>query len=125
MSNHRHMPAWARRDQEVRFCDRFVGGGTGNPTLPMVAKNGAFIDTMVRTGVGTFTGTFRDSYPELCGLSWGIIGTTAGLDVRFTAIDLVAKTFALTTEVGAVATDVATTDTVYLTFNVRNSGQNQ
>jgi hypothetical protein len=125
MSNHRHNPAWSRRDQEISICDHVVGGGGGNPTLPMVAKYGAYIDTMIRTGTGTYTGTLRDSYPELCGIAFIFVGTTAGLDVRFTAIDVVAKTFALTAEVGAVATDMAATDTLYLTFRVRNSGQNQ
>jgi hypothetical protein len=87
---------------------------------------GGEVVSAVRTGAGTFNLTFRKKYPELkcCGEP-GIIGTTAGLDGRFSAFDTTAGTATLVLEVGAVATDPATTDFVHLSWFVRNSGFNK
>lgn len=107
---------------------KIVGGGAaGNPTLPEATQyGGGEIATCIYAGsTGTYTGTFRKKYPQLLSIvEPGILGVTAGIKIRFTAIDFAAGTFAFTAEVGAVATDLATTTTVYFTFIVRNSGRN-
>jgi len=115
---------------DVQFLTaRIVGGGAAtNPTLPEATfYGGGEIATCVYAGAtGTYTGTFRKKYPELLALGRPmIVGTTAGLHIRFTAIDVAAGTFAFTAEVNATATDIATADTVYFTWTVRNSGRNR
>lgn len=107
---------------------KIVGGGAAtDPTLPEATNyGGGEIATCIYAGsTGTYTGTFRHAYPQL--LSVGepaIVGATAGLRIRFTAIDVAAKTFAFTAEVNTTATDIPTTSTVYFNFTVRNSGRN-
>lgn len=86
---------------------------------------GGEVVSATRTGTGTFDLVFRKSYPQLKSVFRPtVVGTTAGLSGRFTAIDVLAKTATLVMEVGAVATDPAATDTVHLQLLVRNSGRN-
>ncbi len=101
---------------------RFVGNTTSTGTVPTV--NNTDLVSINRTGTGVHTMVFKHKFPALIGYSRAVVGTTAGLDARLTAIDVTAGTATITTEVGAVATDAATTDTVYLTLFVRNSGFN-
>lgn len=86
---------------------------------------GGEVVSTARSGVGTHSIVFRHSYPQLKSIvAITILGTTAGLRARFTALDVTAKTATLTFEVGAVATDPAATDTVYLNLLVRNTHAN-
>lgn len=87
---------------------------------------GGEIVSAVRTGTGLFTLTLRKPYPQLKALcDPAILGTTAGLEVRFLTFDPVAKTATIVTEVGAVATDPAATDFLHFAWFVRNSGLNK
>jgi hypothetical protein len=114
-----------RRPDMVYIDDHLVGGGAGNPSRPNAGKYAEFITSAVRTGAGTYDLKFKDSFPILKGVRFGIVGTTAGLQGRCTAIDVKAKTATIKTEVGAVATDLANTDSLYIHLAVRNSGKNQ
>jgi len=103
---------------------RFVGNTTSTGTLPTTDNDD--IVSITRTGTGTHTMVWRHKYPGnvmfpdiMC------LGTTAGLQGRFTALDMAAGTATILTEVGAVATDAATTDTIYIRIDVRNSAKNQ
>lgn len=104
-----------------------VGNTTNAMTVAESAQRGAGeIVSCARADTGDFTIVFRHSYPELksiVGLEF--VGATAGLQARFTAIDVAAKTAAFTVEVGATPTDPATTDTLHIALLVRNSGFNK
>ncbi len=117
------------KDHVQFLTARIVGGGAAaDPSLPEASfYGGGEIETCIYAGAtGTYSGTFRHKYPELLALGRPmIVGTTAGLHIRFTAIDVAAGTFAFTAEVNATATDIATADTVYFTWVVRNSGRNR
>jgi hypothetical protein len=112
------------KPDRVHVTARFVGNTTSTGTIP--TADNPYITSINRTGAGVhtivwsqkFAGTVDD--PKVT-----TIGTTAGLQGRFTALDAAAGTATVTTEVGATATDAATTDTVYLSFWVRNSAKNQ
>jgi hypothetical protein len=103
------------------------GAGAADATLPESGNmGGGEIVSAKHTATGEFDLVFRFSYPELKSLFRpGVIGTTAGLSVRFTAFDPVAKTAHIVCEVGAVATDPASTDTIHFQWLVRNSGFNK
>jgi hypothetical protein len=102
---------------------RFVGNATSTGTLP--ATDNDDIVSITRTGVGTHTMVWRHKYPGTVMFpDIKCLGTTAGLSGRFTALDMTAGTATILTEVGAVATDAATTDTVFIRLDVRNSNQN-
>jgi len=104
---------------------KFVGGGAGAATLPEATQyGGGEIESMTRTGTGTHTIVWRHKYPALKSVSISVVGTTAGLTGRFTAIDLAAGTATIQLEVAATGTDAATTDTVYINITARNSGRN-
>lgn len=103
------------------------GAGAANMVNAEAANmGGGEVVSATRTGAGIFNLVFRHSYPELKSVCEpGVIGTTAGLRGRFSAFNAQAKTATLRLEVGAVATDPAATDFVYLTWAVRNSGFNK
>lgn len=103
------------------------GAGAADATLPEAANmGGGEIVSAKHTATGEFDLVFRFGYPELKSLFRpAVLGTTAGLGVRFTAFDPAAKTAHIVCEVGAVATDPATTDTIHFQWLVRNSGFNK
>lgn len=106
---------------------RIVGGGAAaDPTRPDSTDygGGEFATCIYAGSTGTYSGTFRKKYPELLSVHAQVLGVTAGLQIRFTAIDLAAGTFAFTAEVNTTATDLPTTTTVYFTFICRNSSRN-
>jgi hypothetical protein len=106
---------------------KIVGGGAAaDPTRPDSTRygGGEFATCIYAGSTGTYSGTFRKKYPELLSLEANVVGVTAGLKIRFTAIDVAAGTFAFTAEVNTTATDIPTTSTVFFTFYVRNSGRN-
>jgi hypothetical protein len=114
-----------RKAESEHVTAVLVGGGAAAMTNPEASQfGGGEIPTIVRTGTGTFTLTFRRTWPKGRYIGFGVVGTTAGLAARLSAFDPAAGTATLVTEVGAVATDPATTDTLTLNFKMRNSGRN-
>lgn len=77
-----------------------------------------------RQNTGEYDLTFKHSFPSGVPLKPMIVGTTAGLDARFTAWDPTTGTATVLFEVAAVATDPAATDDIYFAFLMRNSGLN-
>lgn len=77
------------------------------------------------SATGKYTVVFRHKYPELkFAPSFSFVGTTDGLNGQCSAIDVAAGTASIEIYVGNTATDLATTDTLYLMWAVRNSGRN-
>lgn len=105
---------------------KLAGAGAADMTLPEAANSGGGeVASAVRTGAGAFTLTFRKKYPALLSiLRPGHLGTTAGLTVRFLTLDPAAGTATIVCEVGAVATDPAVGDFLFLNWLVRNTGRN-
>lgn len=123
MANAEFYPVQAKKNEIKLEHVALVGAGATDLTLES-GVNGSFVTAATRTGAGTYSLTFRRTYPQLKGLSRMFVGTTAGLTARFSAFSASAGTATLVTEVGAVATDMAAADTLYLTFHFRNSGAN-
>lgn len=105
---------------------KLTGAGAANMVNAESANfGGGEVVSTARSGTGTFALTLRNSYPQLKGgMEPLVVGTTAGLRARFSAVDVQAKTATLVCEVGAVATDPATTDTIYIALLVRNTNAN-
>ncbi len=102
------------------------GAGAGDLTMTgREALNGEIVSA-VRTGAGKYTLTFRYVYPELKAAPiCSFVGTTDGLVGQCGSIDIVTNgTAALEIYVGSTPTDLATTDTIYLTWVARFSGKN-
>jgi hypothetical protein len=112
------------KSDRVHVTARFVGNTTSTGTIP--TADNPYITSITRTGAGVHTIVWALKFPgTVDDPKVTTIGTTAGLQGRFTALDASAGTATVTTEVAGTATDAATTDTVYLSFWVRNSGKNQ
>lgn len=126
MANRSTFPIVGLKSDTQLITAKLTGAGAADMVNAESANmGGGEVSSAVRTGTGTFTLTFRKKYPQLKSV-WkpATVGTTAGLTGRFSALDVAAGTATLVLEVGAVATDPASTDTVYLNFLVRNSGLN-
>ena len=123
----RKEPLSGVKTAEVLLTARLTGGGAG---LDMVNADSALAGggevvsaTFVSTGL--FDLVFRHSWVELKSQpNYGVGGTTVGLQGATVSIDVTAKTARMRLSVGNTVTDPATTDTVHLTWVVRDSGKN-
>lgn len=115
---------FAKSDAEL-LTMKFVGGAAGQPTLPEATLyGGGELSGVTWSATGQYACVLRRKYPELKSVDAYIVGATAGLQARVTAVDVRAGTMTIQTEVGAVATNAAATDTIYVRLIVRNSGRN-
>lgn len=117
-------PMSARKSDMVDADAKAVGAGAAD--LVISSSAGQVLATGVRTGAGTFDLTFKSRWKSPGGypMQPGIVGTTTGLVAIFTAWAPASGTATVKFSVGGVATDPATTDTIYFTFKLRNSGRN-
>jgi hypothetical protein len=115
----------ARTEMRV-LTAHFTGGGTG-ALVPLSPEdsNGDILST-TRTGVGTHTVVFRRFFPRLKVAPIFSFTGTLPLTGRCSAIDYTANppTATFVFSVGAFETDLPTTDTVDVTWIVRNSARN-
>lgn len=120
-------PVETPRTKVVLLYAHFTGAAAADCTLDtQEAANGEIL-TVAFSSTGVYTGTFRYLYPELKGapvLSSRAEGT-AGIFGKITAIDVAAGTFTLKTYVGSTLTNLATTDTLDMSWAVRASGKNK
>lgn len=122
MANRSTHPVETPKHAVTKLSMHAVGDGADELTLPELTQlGGGEIVSSERTGTGEHDLVFRHSYPQLEDVSINVVGATAGLRGRFTAIDVAAKTATLQLEVGATATDAASTDTIYIGLWVRNT----
>lgn len=127
MANRTTYPVVGVKTDLQLITAKLTGGGAAASMVNAESSNlgGGEVASATYSATGTYAIVFRHSYPQLKSvISVECVGTTAGLRGRFTAIDVKAKTATLLMEVGATATDVALTDTVYINLLVRNSGFN-
>lgn len=117
--------ATPRTDVHLLFAS-LVGAGTSNPTFPtQEALNGEILSA-TRTNTGKWDVTFRYTYPELKQAPvFSFVGTTDGLIGQCSAIDINAGTASFEFYVGSTPTDLATTDTVFISWAARFSGRNK
>lgn len=103
-----------------------TGGGSGNCTFDTAEGLNGEIVSLTRTGAGTYTAAFRYPYPELKKApTFSFVGATQNMNGRCSAIDVTAKTATFVFCIGGTPTDIPTTDTVYISWAVRNSGKNK
>jgi hypothetical protein len=101
----------------------FVGNATSEVTIP--TDDNPYVTSITRSDTGDHDIVWTEKFiGTVVDVGISVVGDTAGLTGRFTALDMAAGTGSITLEVGATATDAATTDTVYLHVWVRNSSQN-
>lgn len=125
--NRQTYPVTAPRTDVITLYAHFTGAAAADCTLDAQETLNGEILTVAHSSTGVYAGTFRYVYPELKGapiLSSRAEGT-AGIFGKVTAIDVAAGTFTLKTYVGSTLTDLATTDTLDMTWSVRNSGKNK
>lgn len=123
MANTGFFPVRSKRNEIIIEHGKLVGAAAASATVES-GGYAPFVTAAVWSATGTYALTFARKYPSLKGLALEFVGATAGLQARFTAIDVAAGTAALLVEVAGTATDMAATDTLYLTFHMRNSGAN-
>jgi hypothetical protein len=114
-----------RTDVQLLFAN-LIGNTTNNMTFSASEALNGEITTATRTAAGKHDIVFRHKYPELRSApSFRFVGTTDGLVGQCSAIDVAAGTASIEFYVGSTPTDLATTDTVYIEWSVRNSGKNK
>jgi hypothetical protein len=120
-------PVSSPRTETQTLFAHLIGAGAADLTLDAQGALNGEILTAARSGAGKYTLTFRYVYPELLQAPvCSFVGTTDGLVGQCSAIDITtAGTAALEIYVGSTPTDLATTDTIYLSWSVRNSGKNK
>lgn len=126
-SNRGHNPVESPRTQVKLLFAHFSGNSTSDCTFDsQEALNGEIV-SLTHSSTGVYAGTFRYVYPELKGAP--VVSSraegTAGIFGKVTAIDVTAGTFTLKTYVGNTLTDLATTDTLDMSWAVRASGKNK
>jgi hypothetical protein len=118
--------ATPRTDTQTLYA-HFTGAAASDCTFDAQEALNGEITALTHSSTGVYAGTLRFVYPELKGAP--IISSraegTAGIFGKVTAIDVTAGTFTLKTYVGNTLTDLATTDTLDMTWSVRNSGKNK
>lgn len=125
--NRQTYPATTPRTDTVTLYAHFTGAAAADCTFDAQEALNGEITALAFVSTGLYTGTLRFVYPELKGapiLSSRAEGT-AGIFGKVTVIDVTAGTFTLKTYVGSTLTNLATTDTLDMTWSVRNSGKNK
>ena len=115
-----------RSDTQWLFA-HFTGAGAANCTFDSQESLNGEVTALTFNSTGNYTGTFRYLYPELkaAPICSSRAEGTAGIFAKVTAIDVTAGTFTLKTYVGNTLTNLATTDTIDMSWAVRNSGKNK
>lgn len=106
---------------------KLTGGGAATSLVNADSANlgGGEVVSATYSATGIYTIAFRHKYPELKAAPiCSFVGTTDGLTGMCSAIDVASGTATLEIYVGSTKTDLATTDTLYMTWIVRNSGRN-
>ncbi len=112
------------KSEVILVTARFVGNAGATGTIP--TDDNPYITSITWTGTGTHTIVWREKFAgTVLDARVSTVGATAGLQGRFTALNLAAGTATVLNEVAGTATNPATTDTVYLSIWVRNSAQNK
>lgn len=119
-----HRSNYSQISHALSEVEEISGHMTGAGAADLVFVSGDIL-TAVQTATGVFDLTFKQKYPQgIHPRQPGIVGTTTGLVAILTAWDPAAGTATVKFSVGNTATDPATTDEVYFSFLVRNSGRN-
>ena len=119
-------PIEGERTEMRILTSHFTGGGAGNLAMSTAeAANGCILSTS-RTGVGTHTVVFRNFFPTLKVAPIFSFTGTLPFTGRCSAINYTVNppTATFVFSVGAFETDIPTTDTVDVTWIVRNSARN-
>lgn len=122
-----HHPVQTAKDSVVVLTAKLTGGGAATSLVNADSSNvgGGEVTSATYTATGKYSVVFRHKYPALKAAPiCSFVGTTDGLTGMCSAIDIAAGTASLEIYVGNTATDLATTDTLYLTWVVRDSGRN-
>lgn len=121
-----HLLQCAKSDM-VLLTAQITGGGAAANCVNAESANagGGEVVSCTYSATGIYTIVFRHKYPELkFAPTFSFIGTTDGLNAQCTAVDVAAGTATIEVYVGSTKTDLATTDTMYMLWGVRNSGAN-
>lgn len=106
---------------------KLTGGGAATSLVNADSANqgGGEVVSATYSATGVYTIVFRHKYAALkAAPMFSFVATTDGLTGMCSAIDVAAGTATIEVYVGNTKTDLATTDTMYMTWIVRNSGRN-
>lgn len=119
-------PVSGLKSDLVMCTARLTGAGAADlVNADSALLGGGEITAGVRTGAGKYTIAFRRKFPELkCAPLGTNVGTTDGIVMQWSAIDITAGTGSLEIYVGSTPTDLAATDTIHLLWIARDSGKN-
>ena len=125
--NGQRYPHHVTRAHTVECFAQLTGGGVGvdlvnaDSTDPGAGE----IVSAVWSSTGTYTVTFRKSWPELLYPPTAqFVGATADFNMNCSAVDVSAKTATFVFNSNTTPTDVATTTTAYIRWVVRSTSKN-
>ncbi len=106
---------------------KLTGGGAAASLVnaDSALQGGGEIVSATYVSTGVFTVVFRHKYPSLLVAPiFSFVGSNSGLNGKCTAIDVAAGTATFQLAYNSTPADPATTDSIYVTWVVRNSGRN-
>lgn len=106
---------------------KLTGGGAAADLVNADADNmgAGEIVSATYSSTGVFTVVFRHAYAALLAAPvFSFVGASSGMTGKCTAIDVAAKTATFLIGYSTTPADPATTDTIYVSWIVRNSGRN-
>jgi hypothetical protein len=128
MAHRTHHPIQGAKSDLVVLTAQLTGGGAATDLVNAESANqgGGEVVSGTYSATGIYTLVFRYKYPQLkFAPTFSFVGTTDGLNAQCTAFDAAAGTATIEVYVGNTKTDLATTDTMYMLWGVRNSGRNR
>lgn len=118
-------PASVTKTDWIDLFAVLTGAGAADAVVAGQVPTNSEIVSAVRTGAGAYTIVFRRAFPVLVvAPNASYVGTTVGLSLRCSAIDVTAKSASFVFSVAGTPTDLAATDTAFVTWSVRNSSKN-
>lgn len=125
MAERTHRPLETSKHKAVVLFAKLTGGGAA-ASLTVSDSGGQLPGEIVSatySATGTFTVVFRHKYLRLLSAPvFSFVGANPGMTGKCTAIDVSAGTATFLISYSTTPTDPATTDTIYVTWTVANSG---
>lgn len=125
--NGQRNPVNTPRTYVVELFAKLTGGGVGIDLVnaDSAVNGGGEIVSAVWASTGTYTVTFRKSWPQLLfAPTASFVAGTQDFNLQCSAIDVAAGTATFVFGSNTTPTDVATTTTVYVRWTVRASSKN-
>jgi len=95
-----------------------------NASAAVVSFDIKGVASVVKSGTGTYLVTLQDKYYSIVSPSASVVDSAQDVEVVYSAINLTAKTFTITTKVAGAAANISDACVVYLNIVFNDSSAN-